>query len=475
MVLKTELYPHQKEAVEKLAGLKVGALFMEMGTGKTRTALEIIQRRLTVGKIDRVLWLCPCSVQGNLMADIRLHSDLCELPDVLTVCGIETLSTSIRTCTALLDLVQRYNVMLIVDESTLIKNHNALRSVHIQQLADGCRYRMILNGTPVTKCEADLFSQFRLLDWRILGYRSFYSFAANHLEYDKDRPGKIVRALNIDYLARKIAPYTYQCRKDEVFTLPIKDETMRYFSMTTEQAAEYDRALELLLTDLDDMSDAAIYRLFGALQGIVSGFSLTITPEHITRAPMFPDSERNPRIRVLLDVVESIPPEDKVLIFCTYTQELEDIHAVLERRWPGSSAMFYGDIPQRRRQAVLDSFRGPCRFLIANKSCGAFGLNLQFCHRLVFYSHDWNWSTRAQAEDRVHRLGQDERVEIVDIVANSSIDEQIMRCLTRKERLSDSFKAEVNRHSAEAFLRGGDPHGKDLSEAKRIRGGRAPA
>ena len=55
MIFKTELYEHQQEAVDKLIRLKVGALLMEMGTGKTRTALEIESRRLDAGKIEHVI------------------------------------------------------------------------------------------------------------------------------------------------------------------------------------------------------------------------------------------------------------------------------------------------------------------------------------------------------------------------------------------------------------------------------------
>lgn len=471
MTLKTDLFPHQREAAEKLGRLKVGALYMEMGTGKTRTALELVARRLDAGKVSRVLWLCPCSVQGNLLADIRKHSDLAELPGVLTVCGIETLSGSVRTCTRLLKAVRDDPTFLIVDESSLVKNPNALRSIHIQQISESCPYRLILNGTPVTKFEADLYSQWKILDWRILGYRSFYSFAANHLEYDRDRPGRIVRALNVDYLTRKMEPYTYQCLKADVFKLPGKRSFERGFYLTDEQSLAYDEAIERLLTDLDDMSDAAIYRLFGALQGIVCGFKIDISDDlHVTRSPMFPDPLKDPRICALLEEISETPEDEKVLIFCTYTQEIENVVSVLNVLGAGEALAFFGEVPQKKRQAILDRFHDSARFLVANKSCGAFGLNLQFCHRVIFYSHDWNWGTRAQAEDRVHRLGQEHDVEITDLKARSTIDEQILRCLRKKQRLSDSFKANMDRQSAINFLKGGKQNGKDLSEAKRVRG-----
>lgn len=476
MTNKTDLYDHQKAAVDKMLRLKVGALFMEMGTGKTRVALEIIKHRLDAGKIDHVLWLCPCSVQENLRQDIDKHSDLRRLPGVLTICGIETLSTSMRTCERLMSEVTTHKTFLIVDESSLVKNPVALRSVHIQEIADKCPYRMILNGTPVTKFEADLFSQWRILDWRILGYRSFYSFAANHLEYDKDRHEKVVRALNVDYLTRKMAPYTYQCRKEDVFTLPKKTEEIYDFCLTPRQEMEYERVIERLLTSLDDMSDAAIYRLFGALQGVVSGFSIRIDDDNsVHRSPMFEEPEQNPRITALLDVIGEIPDGEKILIFCTYVQEVVDVMATIEKKWGDQAVEFTGAVNLRQREQALRSFAGNKRFMIANKNCGAFGLNLQFCRNVVFYSHDWNWGTRAQAEDRVHRLGQENEVKIVDIVASDTIDRQIMRCLQRKERLSDNFKQRIDRQSAIDFLKGGVKNGENLSQAKCVRGNKGTA
>jgi SNF2 family DNA or RNA helicase len=216
------------------------------------------------------------------------------------------------------------------------------------------------------------------------------------------------------------------------------------------------------------MSDAAIYRLLSSLQGVTSGFRMKLG-KHITREPMFPNPADNPRIEALLYELDAVPPEDKVLIFCTYTREIEDVAACINARWPGQAVTFYGEVPQKVRQSRIDAFREDKRFLVANKSCGAFGLNLQFCHRVVFYSHDWNWGTRAQAEDRVHRFGQTHDVEITDIVARESIDGSILACLTRKETLSDAFKREMEQQSGKNFLRGG-PNGKNLSEAKRIRG-----
>lgn len=445
----TDLLPYQKDAVEKLCKIKVGALYMEMGTGKTRTALELILRRLNAGKVNMVLWLCPCNIKRDIARNIAEHSDLIDA-GLVDIVGIETLSTSVRECTRLMGLVKKHKVYLIVDESSLIKNHKALRSIHIGQIARHCEYKLILNGTPITRSEEDLYGQWKVLDWRILGYQSFYSFAANHLEYDEK--GRVRRTLNTDYLAEKIEPYTYQILKKDCFTLPKKNYYTESFWMTDEQDQNYAYVIKELLTSLDEMTSEAIYQLFGALQAVISGYRIKVDKKHhATRSQMFENSEDNPRVRCLMNELKKYNDE-KILIFCRYTDEILNISRIL--RDHGSSCVtFYGDMSRKNRDQALDDFRGPAQIMIANKSCGAYGLNLQFCHNVIFYSHDWDWGTRAQAEDRVHRLGQTEEVNITNIECIDSIDVKILDCLRKKEGLSDTFKSDVENLQKEDVLR----------------------
>ena len=139
MEIITDLYEHQKKAIEKLKKIKVGALYMEQGTGKTRTALELIKIKLDARKIDKILWLCPCSVKENLRRDIIKHTGN-DQKELITICGIETLSSSLKWNLKLLEFVEKNNVYLIVDESNLVKNHNAKRTKNINRIAEKCKY-----------------------------------------------------------------------------------------------------------------------------------------------------------------------------------------------------------------------------------------------------------------------------------------------------------------------------------------------
>lgn len=410
---------------------------MEMGLGKTRTALEIIQHRLEAEKLNKVLWLCPCSVKNNLRVDLQKHADGTE--DLIRICGIETLSSSDKTYMNLLQYVGSGSVMLIVDESNLVKNYFSIRTKRITALSKTCRYKMILNGTPVTRNEADLYSQWYILDQRIFGYRSFYSFKANHLEYDKF--GHVRRVLNVDYLTEKIAPYSYVIRKDDAIKLPPKHYQEEKFYLTESQQHEYAEVLDMLLSQVDEFDSSTIYRLFTGLQLVTSGREVwqerknRHSDYHLKSCPFFDDPQQNPRIRALLNVLD----EEKTLIWVKFVFEIEDIKKVLPA---GSYALFYGGVPLKKRMQELERFRTDpeCRYLIASKTCGGYGLNLQYCRNAVYYNNDFDYATRAQSEDRLHRIGQTRDVYITDISAVSKIDIRILENLSHKDDLCECMK-----------------------------------
>lgn len=407
---------------------------MEQGTGKTRTALELIKIRIEKGKVNKVLWLCPCSVVPEIKRELDKHIE--GNHDFIYVYGIESLSSSIRLNIKLLELVKNNNVYLIVDESNLVKNGLAKRTKNIINLGEKCKYKMILNGTPVSKNEKDLFSQWYILDWRILGYRSFYSFSYNHLEYDDY--GKIRNCCNVDYLAEKIAPYTYQIKKEECLNLEKKNYYEYGFSLTEEQQWHYHEVQDAFMFQLDEWDSSTIYRMFTALSHVLTGRRIISDYyKTIKSEPIFKNPLDNPRIQCLLENLS----EEKHIIWCRYSHEIRDITEILNNKYgTGSAVTFFGEDNRRQREKNIEKFKKDSLFLVANKTCAGYGLNLQFCNRAIYYNNDWDYATRVQSEDRIHRLGQNERVYISDIYAYDTLDRRILNCLWRKESLVDSFK-----------------------------------
>jgi len=458
MSLKTELLPHQNQATEKMFPTRIGALFMEMGTGKTRTAIELIAKRQ--GKISNVIWFCPVSLKETIRAEILKHTDCKDediylfnhktnqrnMPDVSWyIIGIESMSASARLKLAANSIINDKS-MVIVDESSYIKGHRAARTCWITDISARARYRLILTGTPISQGIVDLFAQMRFLSPKILGYNSFYAFAANHLEYSERYKGLIVRAHNTEHIAAKIKPYVYQVTKDECLNLPSKLYESRYFEMTREQREWYDYAKNKFLSiEHEDWDSIAIFRLFTALQQIVCGFwNESIEEKGKPKRFVFHEFLHN-RVDVLMDVIEHIPKDKKVIIWAKFEYDLKQISMDIEEYYGKSYTLFYGKIKEKDRPKHIEEFRQDARFFISTQSCGGHGLTLNEAHYVIFYNNAFKYSDRLQAEDRNHRIGQNNSVTYIDIICDYSIDNRIDKALYSKGSVVRQFRDEVDR------------------------------
>lgn len=469
----TPLLPHQHTAVAKMLPSRVGALFMDLGTGKTRTTIEIAKIRQE--KYDRLFWFCPVSLKETIRQEWRKHTDLSDemikvwddkvasdhLPTgaIIHIVGIESLSSSARVILGYQAMVTERS-FVIVDESSYIKGHDSLRTERITALSAKAKYRLILTGTPFTQGAVDLFAQMSFLSTQILGYTSFYSFAANHLEYEmrvnecgyKVRTDRIVRTHNADYLAAKIAPYVYQVSKDECLDLPDKLYETRYFSMFDEQYDYYQQAKQEILLDLDydDWSSTAIFHLFTSLQAIVCGFWTRTVPRTLEKQHI---AFEHCRVDLLLDTIASIPDTEQVIIWAKYHHAIEEMkHAIDEQYGANAYAEFHGGISERERNAQLERWKaGESRLLIATQSAGGHGLTLNNAAYAIFYADGYKYSERRQAEDRNHRIGQTRRPTYISLCCRDSIDEKIATALSRKENALNVFQRRVDRYRKDAL------------------------
>lgn len=456
---KTELLPHQVEAVAKLLPTRVGGLFMDMGTGKSRTAIELA--RLRQAKIDRVIWFCPVSIKATIRYQILTHtdtpaSDVCVFDDRITerttpaaqwyIVGIESMSNSARVILSAFNLVTP-DSMVIVDESTFVKGHKAKRTQRITHLAQDCRYRLILTGTPFTQGAVDLYAQMRFLSPKILGYSSWYSFAANHIQWSDRYRGKIESTLNSEWLAAKIRPYVYQVTKEECLTLPVKRYASRICDLTPQQWDAYEQAKvvfaeEMMLEEMEMaahpqglQSSVPIFRLFTALQGIVCGFYAERRLPHN-------------RLDLLLSVLDGLP-DQRVVIWAKYRISTEEIVAALTDRYGTDQVCeYHGSLRPTKREAELQRWRESGQFLVARQSVGAYGLDLTAAHYVLFYANSFKYSERIQAEDRCHRLGQTEPVTYIDLWAECKIEDRIAAALASKSSVLRDFRAEVDKVKA---------------------------
>jgi SNF2 family DNA or RNA helicase len=427
MILKTEMMKHQRAAFEKISRHKVGALFMEMGTGKTRIGLQLANKYWP----SPVAWVCPKNTIPAMQFEIDKHSEGADI----RLFSTEGISQSKKAWTEFHDYIQQSPV-LIVDESHMFKTPHAIRTRRILEVAHKAKARYVMTGTPIGKGFEDLYCQIAMLDKRILGYSSFRQFSHYHLVFDPIERGRIVGRKYADYVTTRISPYVYQVRKKDVIDLPEKTYSCDVFSLTSEQKQLYKQAKDAAMEDVAAYlgSGIAIYKLLSALQRIACGY-VPCSNESIFSLP-----KSNPRIQALLGVVDRCSSE-KIIIWARYTLDIQAICEAL----PGCVAM-HGGMSAKEKEAAVSEFRNNAgvRFLVANPRTGGVGLTLNEADTAIFYSQGFDYIERLQAEDRCHRIGQTRNVHYVTILSNAKIDDIIGRSINRKESLAAQIRKEVD-------------------------------
>jgi SNF2 family DNA or RNA helicase len=465
MTIRTELMAHQVAAAAKLKGLRVGGLFMEMGTGKSLTLLELCRQRKH--KIDKVIYFCPVNLKATAAYEIQKHSDavayvfddktaMGKIPEAhIYIVGVESIGQSDRVTLCANSLITDRS-LVIIDESDTCKNYKAIRTQRLIRMASRARYRFIATGTPVGEGVVDLYAQMYFLSPDILGYKSFYSFAANHLEYHEEHKGLIVRSLNTDVIAAKIEPFVYQVKKDECLDLPDRQYLSRYLEMTYGQRTLYNQAKqEILMSAPDDEIDSyVIFRLFTALREIVSGFWYRRpdpNPDHRWAEQFEPEllTCGHSRTDLLLATLEEIAPSEKIIIWVNFQHCItEVVEALAAQHGAEAIAQFHGLTTDREQQ--IDLWRKDARFLVASPKCGGRGLTLNESAYTVFYNNDFPYRVREQAEARNHRIGQTRKPTYIDLICRESIDDRIFSALIKKENLVRAFKREMDKLKGES-------------------------
>lgn len=380
---------NQIKAIDKLNAVKCGALFMEAGTGKTRSALELIKNT----DADYVLWFTPFQTKENLQAEINKWGGLdCD------IVGIESIQNSDRIYLEYHSKVEKAKkAFIVVDESLKIKNADANRTQRLLQLSEKSAYRIILNGTPLSRNLLDLWSQMEFLSPKILkmGLAEFKNTFCEYIKvtYHSQGFGRsyskefIKKYHNIDYLYSLIEPFIFESK----LSLSIGQQHIDFdYSLTDKEKAQHDKLKEKYLDN--EYLLARNNNIFLEItQKMQHNYSLSHSKFEI------------------VDKLLSEIDKSKVLIYAKYIDTQEQL------------AKHYKDV----------------RIMSLQKH--SYGLNLQDYNAIVFWDKTWDYAQREQIERRIFRTGQISNCVYYDLTGNVGLEGMINQNIERKRNLLDVF------------------------------------
>lgn len=401
--MPAELTDKQKAALERFKKLKVGALFMRQGTGKTRVALELVN----YNQPDYLLYIAPVSTIENARAEIERWGCCCPY-DII---GYETIASSDTQYVDLHDKVEKLKkdgkkTFIIADESIFIKNGKSKRTFRAKELRRFFDYALILNGTPLTRNEWDLFNQIDFLSNKILNmnYREFikmffveheHNGQQYHTFYEPNRPA----------LVKLCAPYVYEADLD--FEKNEK-QTIQKVSCDMTEYADVKRHMfqKFNLCEID-----SLLVLFAELQRIVACMP-----------------EKNSAVAEYINGRQCV-------CFCNYRDEVEQIQGLCE------CYVITGETTLKRRKEIIKKFQEDGnRPLLIMLGCGSFGLNLQFCNEIVYSSINFDYAKMEQSQYRIKRIGQESDITYTYILADTGINRMMFSNLDKKESLLEIVK-----------------------------------
>ena len=446
-------YPHQEKAVALCFSNDAFALFMEMGTGKTKVILDVcVNLQAQLQRPLRALVVAPLSVMGEWERNRLKHTPSLTLIQLMGSTGLKRKWFEVHKEPATLPtlLVMNYEAMwrleselvkipfdmIVLDEATKIKGRSTLQAKAIMRLGKVIPRRYILTGTPVANGPLDAFNLMKFIDPTVFG-PSFQAFRDRYaiVHTYKGFP-EIVGWRNMDEFSIKLASRSFRITKEQCWKdLPEKIFKRRACLLPNEQQKTYDSLVKTFCATVDgkELTVDMVLALLTKLRQITGGFIYKTDSKSTYR---FPD---NPKLEALVTLCGQLIAENKkIVVWFNFTEEGNLVQKALRQF---KTHLFYGGTTPQDRASILDSFNSTAEpsIFIGQTRAGGFGIELTAAHDCIYYSNDYALDIRLQTEDRLHRHGQKNAVTYVDLFVPGTIDESILTLLEYKIKLSEGL------------------------------------
>lgn len=395
---------NQLLAYEKFKKLKVGALFMKMGTGKTRIAIELVD----YNKCDLLVYVAPFSTLKNIENEFIKWN----LKTPYKLIGYETIQASDRRYLELLNELENKKSFIVADESIFIKNEETKRFKRLCELRSKCKYALILNGTPLTKNEWDLYNQMYFLSPLILKMNreqflnTFFKKITYRKKGHKENTFYKFSEVNAELLYKMVEPYIFKCELDFY-----KDEISDYHYVIYENDDYYIEKEKRLNEYIEKGTSNVIINMLTSLNVIASNY----------------DKKNDEVIKYIKD--------KQVIVFCNYLDEIDYISSKLD------CYVITGNI--KNRNEIIKKFKNDNKPLLMTYGVGSYSLNLQFCNEIVYSSINFDYAKLEQSKYRIKRIGQEQDIKYTYFLTNLGINKLILENLDKKMTLENLVKEKM--------------------------------
>jgi SNF2 family DNA or RNA helicase len=448
-------YAYQVDAVEAVKVLPYAAVFHEQGLGKTKIGVDVALEWLKRNDVDSVVIVTKRSLIENWIEEIKAHTYISprvlnqkkasnffalNSPARLYLTHYEVIKSEERRLALFL---KTRRVAAILDEAQKIKNPESEVARAFHRLAAGFTRRIIMTGTPVANRPFDLWSQVYFLDsGKSLG-TDFCTFRrnldlSNDLWLDHARRVEFESALT--NLFDKIRSFTVRETKESAgIQLPEKhiqnvfvdaEERQRnlYDQFRYQVRAEVMRDGELVDDDAEDL----LKRLLRLVQ-VASNPGLV--DQSYQGVP-----GKVPMLRSLLE--EKVGSESKAIVWTSFVENATWLGAELRQFNP---AVVHGSRSMDERNQAIRSFKSDpsCKLLIATPGAAKEGLTLTVANHAIFYDRSFSLDDYLQAQDRIHRISQEQVCYVWNLICNDTVDEWVDSLLGAKRLAAQLAQADI--------------------------------
>ncbi len=416
------------------------------GTGKTLTSIAVAGALLEQGRIRRLLIVAPLSILGVWEDEFAKFA---AFDYALTVLRGSTAqkAKAIQSADegALQVLVVNYESawrveaalakwrpdMIVCDEGHKIKTHNIAASKALHRLGAKARYRLLLTGTVITNKPLDVFSQYKFADPKVYG-TSFYLFRNRYFDmtgYGNHTP-VMKRSMEAEF-TRRLHSIAFRATKAECLDLPDTTDIVRRVELEPTAMRAYRQLVRDSYAELrkGEVTATNVLTRLLRLSQLTGGFLLGdggARPEQVSTA----------KLDALADILGSAEQDgQKLVIIARFVPELRAIGKLLAKRGI-RYAQISGEIKDRDAQVAAFQNDPDVAVFLGQIATAGLGITLTAASTLVFYSLDYSMSNYEQTRARIHRVGQRRPCTYIHLVAQSTVDERVLRALRDKADLA---------------------------------------